>query len=152
VIGVSHNRQPRISEKCQPAERYVTKSRQRQRKLPLPATWTTVTPFSYIFLAMTDDPLRVIIRACVTDIPGNKFARSTRLAQDFSEQIRKRPFNNNLKAECHDSEHILPRFDSDDAVRAWFIIDFNITRSLSKEEILALPHEVYLATRQGDSW
>ncbi|TAQ89993.1 hypothetical protein B7494_g1667 [Chlorociboria aeruginascens] len=106
------------------------KSRQRQRKLPLPATWTTVTPFSYTFLAMTDDPLRVIIRACVTDIPGNKFARSTRLAQDFSEQVRKRPFNNNLKAECHDSEHILPRFDSDDAVRAWFIIDFNVTRSL----------------------
>jgi hypothetical protein len=101
---------------------------------------------------MTDDPLRVIIRACVTDIPGNKFARPTRLAQDFSEQVRKRPFNNNLKAECHDSEHILPRFDSDDAVRAWFITDFNVTRSLTKEDVLTLPHEVYLASRQGDCW
>lgn len=101
---------------------------------------------------MTDEPLRVIIRACVTDIPGNKFARPAHLARDFSEQMRKRPFNNNLKDECHDSEHILPGFDSDDPVRAWFIIDFNVTRSLSKEEVLALPHEVYLASRQGDHW
>jgi hypothetical protein len=99
-----------------------------------------------------DDPLRVIIKACVTDIPGDKLARSTTLAQVFSEQVRKRPFNNNLKAKCHDSEHILPLFDSDNAVRTWFIIDFNVTCELSKEEVLALPHEVYLATRQGDSW
>lgn len=76
----------------------------------------------------------------------------TRLAQDFSEQVRNRPFNNNRQAECHDSEHILPRFDSDNAVKAWFIIDFNVKCSLSKEEVLALPHEVYLASRQGDSW
>jgi hypothetical protein len=101
---------------------------------------------------MTDDPLRVIIRACVTDIPGNKLARPTRLAQDFSEQVRNRPFNNNPKAECHDSEHVLPNFDSDNAVKAWFIIDFNVKCSLSKEEVLALPHEVYHASRQGDSW
>ncbi|KAH8595096.1 hypothetical protein B0O99DRAFT_672303 [Bisporella sp. PMI_857] len=101
---------------------------------------------------MTDDPLRVIIRACVTDIPGNKFARSTRLAQDFSEQVRNRPFHNNLQAECHDSEHVLPGFDSDNPVNAWFIIDFNVKCSLSKEEVLALPHEVYLASRQGNSW
>jgi len=76
--------------------------------------------------AMTDNPLWVVIRVCVTDIPGNKFARATRLAHDFSEQVRQRPFNNNLDAECHDSEQLLPNFDSDNAVRAWFLFDFNV--------------------------
>ena len=87
----------------------------------------------------------LFISACVTDILGNKLARPTRLAQDFSEQVRNRPFNNNPKAECHDSEHVLPNFDSDNAVKAWFFIDFNVKCSLSKEE-------VYHASRQGDSW
>ncbi|KAG4439251.1 hypothetical protein IFR05_005289 [Cadophora sp. M221] len=79
-------------------------------------------------------------------------ARVTRLAQDFSEQVRHRPFDNNLNAECHDSEHLLPNFDSENAVRAWFLINFNVKGPLSKEEVLALPHEVYHASRQQDAW
>lgn len=101
---------------------------------------------------MADNPLRVVIRVCVTDIPGNKLARATRLAHDFSEQVRRRPFNNNLNAECHDSEHLLPNFDSDNAVRAWFLFDFDVKGPLTKGEVLALPHEVYHASRQGDAW
>jgi len=101
---------------------------------------------------MEKNPLRVAIRVCVTDIPGDRYARAARLAREFSEQMRHQPFNNDPAAECHDSEHLLPRFDSEHAVNAWFLFDFNVKGSLSKEEVLAVPHEVYLATRQGDTW
>ena len=112
-------------------------------------------PIQHPFLEtqkMNNNPLRVIIRVCVTDIPAQPVERVYRLGRDFSQQILRREFNNDLQAECHDAMHFLPRFDSEDAVKAWFMYDFNVTSSLSKEEVRTIPHEVYHATRQGDSW
>ncbi|KAG9243543.1 hypothetical protein BJ878DRAFT_423360, partial [Calycina marina] len=37
-------------------------------------------------------------------------------------------------------------------VKAWFIVDFNVVAPLEKEELLTIPHEVYLATRHDNSW
>ncbi|KAH7317667.1 hypothetical protein BKA65DRAFT_541701 [Rhexocercosporidium sp. MPI-PUGE-AT-0058] len=101
---------------------------------------------------MANDSQRVIIRVCVTDIPGNPQERVYKLGRDFCQQILHRSFNNNLQDACHDAMHFLPNFDSENDVKAWFIYDFNVTKPLSKEEILAVPHAVYHATRQGDIW
>lgn len=47
--------------------------------------------------------------------------------------------------------HILPDFDSQHPVRAWFIYDCNVIGPLNKKKILTISHVVYHATRQGDS-
>ncbi|KAJ5040350.1 uncharacterized protein L3040_006006 [Drepanopeziza brunnea f. sp. 'multigermtubi'] len=100
----------------------------------------------------TPTPTRVIIRACVTDIPGDPHARPHRLGRDFCQQILSRPYADDLQAECHDATHILPNLDAPNEGRAWFMYDFNVVGPLSKQEILAIPHSVYHATRRGDSW
>jgi hypothetical protein len=101
---------------------------------------------------MNKDPLRVIIRVCVTDIPAKPVERVYRLGRDFCQQILHRPFNKNLQDECHDAMHFLPNCDSEKNVKAWFLYDFNVTGPLDKVQVLAIPHEVYHATRQGESW
>lgn len=101
---------------------------------------------------MNKNPLRVIIRVCVTDIPGNPLERPYNLGSDFSTQILDRPLSIKVQAGGYDAMHFLPNFDSGNTVRAWFLYDFNVTAPLNKEEVLVIPHEVYLATRQEDSW
>ncbi|KAH6716265.1 hypothetical protein BKA61DRAFT_479327 [Leptodontidium sp. MPI-SDFR-AT-0119] len=100
---------------------------------------------------MDQKPLRVIIRVCVTEIPGERENRVYRLGTDFCMQHLNRPLNNNLQAECHDAVHFLPNFDSENDVRAWFIYDFNVTGSLERAQILEIQHRVYHSTRQGES-
>ncbi len=101
---------------------------------------------------MNKNPLRVIIRVRVTDIPADPSERVYRLGCDFSRQILARPLNPKVQAGGYDAMHFLPCFDSGNAVGAWFLYDFNVTGPLDKEEVLTIPHEVYLATRQEDSW
>jgi hypothetical protein len=101
---------------------------------------------------MHHKPLRVIIRVCVTDIPGEILERVYHLGCDFSTQILARPPSTIVKAGGYDFMHVLPNFDSSNAVNAWFLYDFNVTGPLDKEEVLTIPHEVYHATRQADSW
>ncbi|KAH8719337.1 hypothetical protein GQ44DRAFT_775471 [Phaeosphaeriaceae sp. PMI808] len=101
---------------------------------------------------MNRNPHRVIIRVYVTDIPAKPVEWVYRLGRDFCQQILNRPFNKNLQDECHDAMHFLPNCDSEDNVNAWFLYDFNVTGPLDKGQILAIPHEVYHATRQGESW
>lgn len=60
--------------------------------------------------------------------------------------------NLDFKAGCYDAEHCLPNFDSNQDVKAWFLYDFNVTGTLDKTEIMKIPHKVYLATRQKESW
>ncbi|KAH7317361.1 hypothetical protein BKA65DRAFT_557563 [Rhexocercosporidium sp. MPI-PUGE-AT-0058] len=98
------------------------------------------------------NPQRVIIRVRVMDIPADVQKRVSRLGRDFCQQILQRPFNNNLQDECHDAMHFLPNFDSENDVKAWFVYDFNVTRPLSKEEVLTIQHNVYHATRREDTW
>ena len=101
---------------------------------------------------MDQKPLRVIIRVCVTEIPGERENRVYCLGTDVCRQLLNRPLNNNLQDECHDAMHFLPNFDSENDVRAWFIYDFNVTGSLERAQILEIQHKVYHATRQGESW
>jgi hypothetical protein len=37
-------------------------------------------------------------------------------------------------------------------LKRWFIYDFNVEGPLTKEQTSAMPHEVYLASRQGENW
>lgn len=101
---------------------------------------------------MDSGPLRVIIRVRVMDIPSERNARVRCLGNNFCEQILGRHMNHDLKAERHDAEHCLPNFDSENDVRAWFLYDFNVTGPVDKAEVTKIPHKVYLATRQDDSW
>jgi hypothetical protein len=101
---------------------------------------------------MNSKPRRIIMRACVTDIPGDPSARSHRLGCDACSQILGRPLSVKAQTEGFDYVHVLPNFDSKNDVKAWFLYDFNFTGPLDKNQILAIPHEVCHATRQKDSW
>ncbi|KAK0110166.1 hypothetical protein ONS95_002817 [Cadophora gregata] len=103
-------------------------------------------------VSIDTEPLRVIIRVCVTDIPGEPEKRVHRLGSDFCEQIISWPFNNDLQDKCHDAMHFLPDFDSENNVRAWILYDFNVVEPLDKGQVLEIQHLVYHATRQGESW
>jgi hypothetical protein len=86
------------------------------------------------------------------DIPSGRLARVRCLGSNFCQQILGREMNNDLQAECHDAEHCLPNFDSENDVKAWFLYDFNVTGPLDKTEVLKISHKVYHATRQEGSW
>ena len=101
---------------------------------------------------MKENSLRVIIRVSLTDIPGDPLGRVFRLGCDFSEQILGRPLRTQTQAGCYDALHFLPNLDSLSGVKAWFLYDFNVMGPLGKKELLETPHEVYLATRQNNSW
>jgi hypothetical protein len=97
-------------------------------------------------------PLRVVIRVCVTDIPGHRLARSHRLGRDFCLQVLGRQLKER-KDGGFDFVHILPNFDSENAVKAWFLFDFNATEAVDKPQLrAAIRHKVYHATRQENSW
>lgn len=86
------------------------------------------------------------------DIPSGRFARARCLGDSFCEQVLGRKMNHDIQAKCHDADHCLPNFDSENDVKAWFLYDFNVTRPLDKLEVIEIPHRVYHATRQENSW
>lgn len=67
---------------------------------------------------MDTSPLRVVIRVHVKDIPSEPNARVCCLGDQFSRQVLSRELNHDLKAECHDAEHYLPNFDSENDIKA----------------------------------
>ena len=83
---------------------------------------------------------------------GKTRVKGYRLGRDFCQETLKRPFNKSLQDECHDAMHLLPKFDSENEVKAWFLYDFNVTGPLGRREVFTIRHEVYLATWQEDSW
>lgn len=95
---------------------------------------------------------RVLLRASVTDIPGLSQKRFYTLGNDFSQDKLKRPIRDEPSLSVYDHPHIPGDFDSDKPLKRWFIYDFNVEGPLTKEQTLALPHEVYLASRQGEKW
>ncbi|TVY88610.1 hypothetical protein LAWI1_G008530 [Lachnellula willkommii] len=97
-------------------------------------------------------PLRVIIRVRVMDIPSERNARVRCLGNSFCQQVLGREMNLDFKARCYDAEHCLPNFDSKYDIKAWFLYDFNVTGTLDKAEVMKIRHKVYLATRQEESW
>lgn len=95
---------------------------------------------------------RIIIGARVTDIPGNPQARHRTLASQFCKQKLNRVFDDELRLSSRDHIHIPGEFDSEKALMRWFVLDLNITGRLRQEEVLRLPHEVYVASIRGSKW
>jgi hypothetical protein len=101
---------------------------------------------------MDANPLRAVIRVCVTDIPGDRLARSHHLGRDFCSQVLGRKLTERHEGGI-DFVHVLPNFDSKNPVNAWFLFDFNATEQIDKSQIsTTIPHKVYHATRKNDSW
>jgi len=94
----------------------------------------------------------VVIRVRVQDIPSNKNSRVRCLGKEFCQQVMGREMNLDLESACHGAEHYLPNFDSDNDVRSWFIYDFNVKGTLSRQDLLDVPDMVYLASRVNDTW
>jgi hypothetical protein len=101
---------------------------------------------------LRSDQTRVIIYACVTDVPGNPQARHHTLRDLFCNQVLKRPLSATLQVSGYDNIYIPPGFDSDQPVKRWFIYDLNVTGTLEDDELLAIPHMVFLASRQDSAW
>ena len=95
---------------------------------------------------------RVIIRACVTDIPGEIGRRPNTLGQIFCSEVLHRNFNKDIKLSGFDSMHIPPGFESRQPIKRWFVCDFNVVSELRKEELLAIPHLVYHASLISGRW
>ncbi len=95
---------------------------------------------------------RVIIRACVTDIPGEISQRPNTLGQIFCSEVLHRDFNKDIKLSGFDSVHIPPGFESLQPRKLWFVCDLNVVSKLGTEELLAIPHLVYHASLINGAW
>jgi hypothetical protein len=93
-------------------------------------------------------PTRIVIYACVTDIPGDASRRPWTLGNLFCNAILHRDLNAKLHVSGFDSMHIPHGFDSERPTKRWFIYDLNVVRTLDKDELLKIPHLVYLASWQ----
>ena len=102
---------------------------------------------------MNSHAIRIIIYACVTDIDGCPQRRHVKIGETFCAAILERAFNPTLHPTGYDHVHIPADFDSQNPLKRWFILDLDVTQQLGKEEILQLPHQVYLASQQnGKLW
>lgn len=97
-------------------------------------------------------PTRIIIRACVTDIPGELGRRPNTLGEIFCSNVLHRDFNGDIKPSGFDSVHIPPGFESLQPIKRWFVCDLNVVSELGKEELLAIPHLVYHASLIDGKW
>lgn len=102
---------------------------------------------------LEDGSARVIVRACLADLPGNPRDRENTIASLVCELILKREFNRKLRVSTYDFAHITPGLDTmEPTVRRWFICDFNVTSELTQDELLSLPHFVYSLSLQNGNW
>jgi hypothetical protein len=95
---------------------------------------------------------RIIIKACVTDIPGNPQGRFSLLGDLFYQEFLRRNLDILYQGSSYNYVHIPCGFDSDQPIRRYFIYDLNITGTLQKEELLQLPHLVYYVSRNNGKW
>jgi methylsterol monooxygenase len=98
---------------------------------------------------MDPHPARIIIYACVTDIDGCPQRRHAKIGEDFCATILNRGFNPTLHQAGYDHVHIPANFDSQQPLKRWFILDLDVVQTLSQEDVLQLPHEIYLASQQN---
>lgn len=97
--------------------------------------------------------MRVIIRVCVADLPGEPLTRPWTLGNIFCNQILHRSLNPQPHPSGCDGMYFLEGFDSDKPVQRWFIYDLNVKCALSREDLLAtIPHKVFLASRATGTW
>lgn len=98
---------------------------------------------------MDSHPTRIVIYARVTDIDGCPQGRHVKIGEEFCENILSPPFRPSVHPEGYDHVHIPGDFDSQEPLKRWFILDLDVTQPLSEEDVLQLPHQVYLASQQG---
>jgi len=99
-----------------------------------------------------EDEVRIIIRVRVTDIPGDRYRRDVTLGELCSESGLFRPIKHQITPDGYDHVVIPPGFDSEKPVGRWFIYDLNVKGPKTREELLAIPHKVYLACKNKDDW
>lgn len=97
---------------------------------------------------MDDTPERVIVYACVTNIPGDPQRRHNTLGEMLCKQVFGREFQLKLQPPRYDHVHIPGDFDSDKPVKRWFIFDLNVKQQLDTKAVTQLPHSVFLASWQ----
>jgi hypothetical protein len=102
---------------------------------------------------LRDRSALVITRTCPADLPGHPRDRENAVASLFCKQVLKREFNRKLQVCKYDFSHTTPELDTTEpTVRRWFICDLNVTRELTRDEVLSLHHEVYSISLQNCNW
>ena len=91
------------------------------------------------------DERRILIRICVTAIPGAPAKRPWTLWKLFcKQQLQREPvYKETVPTGGFDAIHIPPGFDSLNGVRAWFLIDVGVKEPIQRAEVVNLPHDVY---------
>jgi hypothetical protein len=87
----------------------------------------------------------------VTDIPGEPSRRFTTLGDIFAEKHLSRPIQQRITPDGYDGIVIPPQFNSETPVVRWFIYDLNVSGTKTRDELLQIPHKVFLACKQADS-
>jgi hypothetical protein len=100
-----------------------------------------------------EEEIRIVVRARVTDIPGSPLSRHIALANLFSAKVLGRKYQHKIISKGYDGVIIPPNFDSEMPINRWFIYDLNVIGEKTREELLTLPHKVYLGCKQeNDDW
>ena len=95
---------------------------------------------------------RVILQVNVRDLPGPPENRHNFLGDLFCTSVLRRTFQNDVRKPHYDHVHIPPEFDTERAVRKWFILDLNVYCRFDKAEVQKIPHEVYSVSHPNDEW
>lgn len=98
---------------------------------------------------MAPRPAKIIIYACVTDIDGCPRRRHVKIGENYCETILNRSLKPTLLPAGYDHIHIPADFDSQNPLKRWFILDLDVTQPLNQEDVLQIPHQVYLASQQS---
>ena len=95
---------------------------------------------------------RIIIKACVTDIPGDVLSRPITLGELFCTKILNRKLDTCIHVSGFDAVHIPGGFDSETPLKRWFIYDLNVVEELGKDELLTITHSIYQAHLVNNEW
>lgn len=63
-----------------------------------------------------------------------------------------RDLRSQIQPDGYDACHIPAHFDSDRGVSVYFLFDIGVKGPLSEEDLLLVPHYVYLASRARGDW
>ncbi|KAF2001191.1 hypothetical protein P154DRAFT_521907 [Amniculicola lignicola CBS 123094] len=103
-------------------------------------------------MAISDSSFRVAIYVKVTDIEGNPLSRHVTLGQAFCSSVLLRDFRSQIHPHGYDACHIPANFDSDKDTSVYFLFDIGITGPLAEDDLLLIPHFVYLASWAQGKW
>jgi hypothetical protein len=95
---------------------------------------------------------RIVIKVCVTDIPGDVLRRPITLGELFCTKKLNRELNTRIQRSGFDAVHIPGGYDSKKPLRRWFIYDLNVVEEIGKDKLRTIPHAVYQAHLVKDDW